>query len=138
MENSNKKEFWSIINVTMELMNRPPLSKEAIITWWNILEKYDIADVRSALDKWVDTSIKSPTPHDIKEILQHKVTIYARLPSPLTKQANKQYAKEVVDFVAAQPKPDKDYKQWARDLISGKKISNHPEIAIPIAKAALA
>jgi len=137
MQDLNKKQFWTMVNVAMELTNHPPLSKEAIITWWHMLAKYEYADVENALDKWVKEMAKPPTPSDILKLCQHKVTIHARLPSSLSKQANQGYAKEVVEFVAKQPKSEKDYKQWARDLISGKKISNHPEIAIPIAKAAL-
>ena len=65
MDDSNKKEFWTMINITMELTNHPPLSKEAIITWWHLLKKHDIEVVKTALDIWVDTSKKPPTPNDI-------------------------------------------------------------------------
>lgn len=135
MDDRNKKEFWAIINVTMELTNRPPLSKEAVITWWNILNKYDIETVRGALDKWCDTEKKPPTPSDIKELCKPKAEVYASLPRPLSKHANQEYAKEVVDFVASQPRKKRDYKAWARKILDTPK--NYPDIAIRFAKEAL-
>jgi hypothetical protein len=137
MIDKEKKQFWLMINIAMELTNHPPLTKEAIVTWWHMLSKYDYDVVEKAVDTWCKTMSKPPTPADILPLCQHKVTIFARLPSPLTKADNKRHADEVVKYVAEHIQPVKDKRQWARDLISGKKISNHPEIAIPMAKAAL-
>jgi len=126
-----------MINVAMELTNHPPLTKEAIMTWWHMLSKYDYEQVEKAIDNWCKTSNKAPTPSDILQLCQHKVTMYARLPSPLSKDANRQHANEVVVYVANNIKSVADKRQWARDLISGKKQSNW-DGAIAFAHEALA
>ena len=113
MDDLNKKEFWTMINITMELTNHPPLSKEAIITWWHLHKKHDIEVVKTALDIWVDTNKKPPTPNDIKELCKPKVTIYARLPSPLAKESNKQHMEELKEAVKKMTNPRGDkYTAW--------------------------
>ncbi|MES2635827.1 MAG: hypothetical protein V4605_00780 [Pseudomonadota bacterium] len=136
MDDANKKQFWLMINVAMELSNHPPLTKEAIITWWHMLSKYNYDQVEKAVDNWLKASSKPPTPNDILQMCQHKVTIHSRLPSPLSQQANQEYAKEVLDFVAAQPKAKRDYKGWARKIIANPK--DHIDIAVRFAHEALA
>lgn len=136
MESSHKKQFWLMINVAMELTNHPPLTKEAIITWWHLLSKYDYDVVEKAIDNWCKTMSKPPMPNDILNLCKPNVTIYARLPSPLARAENKRHADEVVAFVANNIKPVQDKKQWARDLVSGKKISNWYK-AVDFAKEAL-
>jgi hypothetical protein len=136
MDNSHKKQFWLMLNVAMELTNHPPLTKEAIVTWWHLLAKYEYNEVETAIDKWVKDMGKPPTPSDILKLCQHKVTIHARLPSPLSQESNQAHAKEVVQYVAEHIKAPIDRRQWARDLISGKKISNW-DGAINFAKEAL-
>jgi hypothetical protein len=136
MDNSHKKQFWLMLNVTMELTNHPPLTKEAIVTWWHLLSKYEYQDVENAIDKWCKTMSKTPMPNDILNLCKPQVTIHARLPSPLAIADNKRHADEVVAFVAKHIKAPIDRRQWARDLISGKKISNW-DGAINFAKEAL-
>lgn len=136
MDSSHKKQFWLMINVAMELTNHPPLTKEAIITWWHLLSKYDYDVVEKAIDTWCKTMSKPPMPNDILNLCKPAVTIFARLPSPLAKAENKRHADEVVAFVAANIKPVQDKKQWARDLVSGKKVSNWYK-AVDFAKEAL-
>ncbi len=137
MDNSHKKKFWLMINVAMELTNHPPLTKEAIITWWHMLSEYDYDKVEKALDDWVKTMSKPPTPNDIKQLCQHKVTIYARLPSPLAKEDNKRHADEVVQYVAKNVKKEHDKRAWAKRIISGEFKSNWGG-AVDFAKVALA
>ena len=122
MDDLNKKEFWTMINITMELTNHPPLSKEAIITWWHMLKKHDIEVVKTALDIWVDTNKKPPTPHDIKELCKPKVTIYARLPSPLAIESNKQHAIELKEAVKEMVKPNRDkHTAWIFQILENPK-----------------
>jgi hypothetical protein len=137
MDDANKKQFWLMINVAMELTNHPPLTKEAIVTWWHMLSKYDYEQVEKAIDNWCKTSSKPPTPSDILQLCQHKVTIQSRLPSPLSQEANQRHSNEVIAYVAKHIKPVADRRQWAKDLISGKKISNW-DGAIAFAQEALA
>lgn len=135
MDDSNKKQFWLMLNVTMELTNHPPLTKEAIITWWHLLSKYDYEVVESALDSWVKSMSKPPMPHDIAELCKPKVTIHARLPSPLNIEANKNQAKELAQKVDGLVKQKRDMKTWARKIIANPK--NYPDISLKLAQEAL-
>ena len=128
MDDSNKKEFWTMINITMELTNHPPLSKEAIITWWHLLKKHDIEIIKKSLDKWVDVSTKPPTPHDVLELCKPKVTIYARLASPLEKESNKQHVEELKEAVKKMTNPRADiYTQWIYKILENHK--NYSDIS---------
>ena len=138
MIDTEKKQFWLMINVTMELTNKPPLTKEAIIVWWSLLKKHEFNIVERAINQWVDSSSKPPTPHDIVGLCKPREPDYKALSAPVDHEANKQYAANVVIFVAENTKEKTDLRGWARDLISGKKISNQPDLAIKMAKEALA
>jgi hypothetical protein len=132
----DKKKFWLMINITMELTNHPPLTKEAIIVWYNALSKYEFDDVKNAIDKWVDYSSKPPTPHDILKLCRPEITIYAKIPSPLQTADNHRHAVEVKEAVQSMTKPKRDMKGWARRIISGEVKSNYHR-AIEFAKEAL-
>lgn len=135
MDNSHKKEFWLMVNVAMELTNHPPLTKEAIVTWWHLLSKYEFADVQNSVDNWCKTMSKPPTPNDIISGCQHKVTIHARLPSPLAIQDNKRHIDELKEHIAENLKPKTDYKAWAKRILANPK--QFPDISVKFAKEAL-
>jgi hypothetical protein len=82
MQDCDRAEFWSMINILMELQNRPPLSKESIVVWYNVLEQYDLNVVRKALDTWIDTETKPPTPAQIKELCKPKPDYMTKLAKP--------------------------------------------------------
>ncbi len=126
-----------MINVAMELTNHPPLTKEAIITWWHILSKFEYSVVEKAVDEWCKTMSKSPTPSDILKLCQHKPTIFARLPSPLALADNHRHAVEVKQAVSAMTGKTKDMKAWARKIVDGSFKSNAPDLAMKYAKEAL-
>ena len=124
-----------MLNVAMELTNHPPLSKEAVIVWYATLEKFDFDVVSKAVDVWLKASSKPPTPKDIVDICKPKVSIYAKLPSPLAKESNRQHAKELIEAVENLTKPKTDYKAWARKIIANPQ--NYPDISLRYAKEAL-
>jgi hypothetical protein len=135
MDDSNKKEFWSVMNVTMELCNRPPLSKEAVVVFWNILKKYEISTVRDALDSWVDSSSKAPTPHDILNLCKPVTPIYSAIERKHDKEANKQQAHKVAKLAHETFKPKSDMKAWAKTIIDNPKA--YPDISLRYAREAL-
>ena len=135
MDDSNKKQFWGMLNITMELTNKPPLTKETILAWWNLLSKYDYDVVEKAINQWIDTSSKPPTPHDIKELCTHKVTIFAKIPSPLAKEDNKRHADNVVKFVAERLESKTEYHAWAYRIMANPK--SFPEKSVEEAKKLL-
>ncbi|MDD4971881.1 MAG: hypothetical protein PHT07_20845 [Paludibacter sp.] len=124
-----------MMNALMAIYYKPELSNDALRIWFGKLEKYDFDVVCKAFDKYIDSSSKPPEPSDIISLCQHKVTIFSALPSPLTRAANKKHADEVVEFVAKNMKPRKDYKAWAKKILSDKDKCS--DIQIRYAKEAL-
>lgn len=135
MNDANKKDFWIMLNVAMELTNHPPLSKEAVIIWYNQLKQFEFNDVSNALDQWLKVSSKPPTPKDIIEACKPKPTIFARLPSPLAIAENHRHAVEVKQAVEKMTEGKRDMKAWARKIIANPK--NYPEISLRYAREAL-
>lgn len=130
------KNFALMMKVTWQSYGRNGLEKDALRYWFDKLSKHEFIKVSNAFDEWLKSQKELPTVSDILKLCQHKVTIHARLPSPLSKQANQEYAKEVVEFVAKQPKVTRDYKAWARKILANPK--NHIDIAVRYAHEALA
>ena len=125
-----------MINITMELCNKPPLSKEAIIVYWQILNKYEFSTVRAALDKWVDSSSKAPTPHDLKDLCKPVTPIYNAIAKKVDKAANKQYADNVVKFVQQHNNgASRDWIKYWEDILREPK--GHKEITLKSARDAL-
>ena len=132
MDDSNKKEFWAMINVCMELSNHPPLSKEAVLVWWAKLNKYEIEAVRAALDKWVDSTSKAPTPSDIMNLCKPVTPIYNAIQRKADVEANKRNAQKVHNFVAEHMKPKNDYRAWIKPILENP--NRYPEISLKYAK----
>lgn len=124
-----------MVNIAMELTNHPPLSKEAIIVWYNSLKSYDFNVVSDAIDNWLKSSNRPPTPKDIIDACKPKPTIFARLPSPLAIAENHRHAVEVKKAVEDMTKGRRDMKEWARKILASPKI--YPDISIKYAKEAL-
>lgn len=127
MDDSNKKEFWMMINTLMELMNRPPLSKEAIIVWWNVLHKYSINDVREALNYWVDNNDTVPKPSQIKDLCKPEPEVYKALPHKKSHEHQSMMASNVSKFIRENLKPkERDWvKHWESILMEPEKHQQH-------------
>jgi hypothetical protein len=135
MLDTDKKLFWAMMNITMELTNHYPLSKEAIIGWWHKLKYYDLAVIQKAVDEWTDASAKTPTPHDIKNLCKPKAEIYTALPAPNNNGINKVFADNVVKFINEHITPKTDYKAWAKRILANPK--NFPDSSKTEARDAL-
>jgi hypothetical protein len=104
------------------------------LVWWNILEKYELSVVRAALDTWVDSETKPPSPAQIKEICKPKEQFHKALPRPtISEEQLKQNLEKISDMV--KPKDKTDYKKWARDILENPK--GLPDISVRFAKEAL-
>lgn len=135
MNDLDKRNFWDAMNVTMELCNKPALSKDAVLVWYNLLSKFEFNVITNAIDTWLKSSSKPPTPKDIIPLCQHKVTIFARLPSPLAQAENKRHADELVEFVAKNVKPQTDNRAWINPILANP--SQYPDISLRIAREAM-
>ncbi|MES2636658.1 MAG: hypothetical protein V4605_04975 [Pseudomonadota bacterium] len=133
---TDRKAFATMMKVTWQSYGRSNLDADTMRYWFDKLIDQDMPAVERAFDEWLKSQKELPTINEILKLCQHKVTIHSRLPSPLSKQANQEYAKEVLDFVAAQPKAKRDYKGWARKIIANPK--DHIDIAVRFAQEALA
>jgi hypothetical protein len=137
MIDSDRQNFKRMMNALMIIYYKPELSNDALRVWWGKLENYEFEAISKAIDDYTNSDVKMPPlPADILKLCQHKVTIHARLASPLSQESNQAHAKEVVQYVAEHIKAPIDRRQWARDLVSGKKKSNW-DGAINFAKEAL-
>jgi hypothetical protein len=125
-----------MMKITWQSYGRNGLDGATLRYWFDKLIDFDFTTVSNAFDVWIKSQKEMPTINEILKLCKPPVTIHARLPSPLAIADNKRHAEEVVDFVAKNIKPQSDRRQWARDLISGKKISNW-DGAINFAKEAL-
>jgi hypothetical protein len=132
MNDSNKKQFWGMLNVAMELTNKPPLTKEAILTWWNLLCKYDYSVVEKAVSQWVDSSSKPPTPHDIAGLCRPKEPIYQALPAPVSYAENKAQADKLALFIHERIKPKTNYRAWVTRILDNPQ--NFPESSVQAAR----
>lgn len=116
-----------MINTVMELMNRPPLSKEAIIIWWNVLNKFDINIVREALNHWVDTNDTVPKPAQIKELCKPAPEFNKALPHKKSHKHQAVMASNVAKFVRENiKKHDRDWvKHWENILMNPESHQVH-------------
>lgn len=135
MIDADKKPFWAMMNITMELTNHYPLTKEAIISWWHKLKDYDLVTIQNALNAWTDVSAKPPTPFDIKNLCKPRAEIYTALPAPNNQAINHQYAENVVKFISERMVDKTDYKAWAKRIMANP--DRFPSDSLVAAKEAL-
>lgn len=111
--------------------------ENAKLTWGKRLAGMSGDRIKAAIDADYDYA---PSCDDFKSkaVTPRHIEDYKALSAPVDREANKQYSANVVSFVAENTKAKIDLKDWARDLISGKKISDQPDLAIKMAKEALA
>lgn len=135
MLETDKKQFWVMVNVSMDLTNHPPLNKETIVAWWHKLKNYEFNTVQGAFDKWLDTSSKPPTPKDIIELCRPKEEFYVAVGKIPDSDISKEGLKKIETFVANHTKPKTDYRHWAKRIMKNPK--NFPDASVEAAKIAL-
>jgi hypothetical protein len=135
MNDLDKRNFWDLLNITMEMTNKPALSKDAVLVWYNLLSKFEFPVIANAIDTWLKSSSKPPTPHDIIPLCKPNPTIFARLPSPLAQADNKRHVDELVEFVSQNVISKTNYRAWAKKIIANPK--KYPDISLRIAKEAM-
>ena len=114
---NDARNFSTMMKITWQSCGRNNLDKPTMAYWFNKLSHYEFIEVEKAFDNWLKSQSELPTIADILKLCQHKVTIHARLPSPLAIADNKRHASEVVKFINANLKKDKtDYLTWAKRM----------------------
>jgi hypothetical protein len=133
MIDSDKKNFWTTMNILMEAYNRPPLSKESIIVWYNGLKSCEFNDLVNACDTWMKDQTKCPTIKDLLDLGRPKQDYYQALPVPRNEDIQKDGLEKINKLM--ENKPVKDYRSWARKIIANPK--NYPDISFKFAQEAL-
>jgi hypothetical protein len=135
LNDTDKKNFVTIMNIVQSNYGRKPLDKDALRYWFGKLEKFSLEDVSKAFDRWIDSQDDLPTVHNILELLRPAVTIHQRLASPLRIEDNKKHVAELKEGIDKMTSPRRDMKDWARKILASP--SNYPDISVRFAKEAL-
>ena len=110
------------MRVTWQTYGRKEIEKETMRYWFDKLIAYDFDVVTIAFDSWIKSQRELPTVKDITDLCKPKVTIHARLPSPLTIESNKQHAIELKEAVKEMVKPTRDkHTAWIFQILENPK-----------------
>jgi hypothetical protein len=104
--------------------------------WFDKLINYDLRTVADAFDKWLITQKELPTVSEILKLCQPVTPIYNAIAKKTNREANKQYAENVVNFVQENTK--KSGRNWIKfweDKLNNPK--GQSEIVLRFAKDAL-
>jgi hypothetical protein len=121
-----------MMNVVWQSYGRNHPDSETIRYWFDKLVKHEFNVASNAFDEWLKTQKDLPTVSDILKLCQHKVTIHARIASPLALESYKQHADNVIAYVAKNIKPQSDYRAWIKPILANPK--NYPDISLQYAK----
>lgn len=123
------------MQVTWQNYGRREVDRETMRYWFDKLKSYEFTDVDAAFDTWLKSQSNLPTINEILKLCKPKVTIFARLPSPLSIESNQRHAKEVKQAVEQMTKPRTNrYRAWIKPILT--KPSDYPDIAVRLAKEA--
>lgn len=121
-----------MLNVTMELMNRPPLTTDAVIMWERAMQDFSINDIRAALDGWCDSQKKAPRPAEIRELIQNtnrRKEAFKQLPEPkIDREQQRANIQKLQSMVATQLKPKTNYHSWFIRIL--KRPKDFPEESV--------
>jgi hypothetical protein len=129
------KQFRIMMNLVWQSYGRNHPESETIRYWFDKLDKHEFNILSNAFDEWLKSQKELPTVSEILKLCQHKVTIHARIASPLAVESNKHHADNVVAYVAKNIKPERDKRAWARKILDNPK--NYPDVSFKLATEAL-
>ena len=132
MNDTDKKDFASIMRVTWQSFKRNEPDKDTMRYWFEKLSSHDIKQVGNAFDMWITQSKELPTFKDIADLLKPKKPDYKALPKP---KISDEKLNEIHDKLSAFTTQKRDMKEWARKIIANQKA--YPEISLKFAKEAL-
>lgn len=132
MNDTDKKDFASIMRVTWQTFGRNEPDKETMRYWFSKLESNDLKQVGNAFDYWIIHSKQLPTVKDILELLKPKQQDYKALPKP---KMTEDQLNQIHDKLSAFTSNKRDMKAWAKKIIDNP--SMYPDISLRFAKEAL-
>lgn len=128
----DKKEFMLMMRIVCSSFNHKEFDKETLRYWFSKLEPHDIKTVSGAFDRWIDGSKFMPTIKDILDACKPVTPIYTALARKSSREAGKQYAENVVKFVAENTKSKTNYRAWIKPILANPKA--YPDISFKFAK----
>lgn len=132
MNDTDKKDFASIMRVTWQTFGRNEPDKETMRYWFSKLEGNDLKQVGNAFDYWIIHSKQLPTVKDILDLLKQKQQDYKALPKP---KMTEDQLNQIHDKLSAFTSNKRDYRAWAKKIIDNP--SMYPDISLRFAKEAL-
>ena len=132
MVEDEKKQFKLLLDTMCESCEVAKFGKNDLKLWWTELNQFSLDDLKIKVDLCLEKNNILPTPADVIEV--HKPTIKAKNKTPLTVEAGKKHAAELVDTVGTMKKRV-DGRKWARDILANP--SAYPDISLRYAKEAL-
>lgn len=132
MIESDKKAFKNMIDAVFTIYGKQVPEKDVLRIWWHKLERFDIAAVGRAFDRWTDTPNKLPQPADIVQLCKPRESEYRALIAPISPDENKKNLEKLDNFIAEQLKSKKDYKAWAKRILANPKM--FPDSSLESAK----
>lgn len=133
---NDRDNFASIIKTTWQSYGRNKPDSETMRFWFDKLINYDLNTVADAFDKWLISQKELPTVSEILKLCKPVTPIYNAIAKKVDKDANKQYADNVVKFVQQHNNgASRDWIKYWEDILREPK--GHKEITIRAAKDAL-
>lgn len=132
MNDTDKKDFASIMRVTWQTFGRNEPDKETMRYWFSKLESHELREVGNAFDNWIIHSKQLPTVKDILDLLKPKQQDFKALPRP---QISEEKVNEIHEKLAQFTSPKRDMKAWAKKILDNPKA--YPDISVRFAKEAL-
>ena len=124
-----------MMRVTWQTYGRKEIERETMRYWFDKLIAYDFDVITIAFDSWIKSQRELPTVKDITDLCKQKVTIHARLPSPLAKTDHKQHVEELKEAVKKMINPRADkYTAWIFRILDNPK--NYPDNSFKFAMQA--
>jgi hypothetical protein len=136
LTDDNKKEFALMMRVLWQNYGKRECETSTMKYWFETLHNYDLQTVGNAVHKWMQENDSNlPSIKNIIDICKPREPEYKALPRPNSKEKNKEYANNVIDFVNKElNKPSRDWIKYWKDILNTKGL---PMITYTSARTAL-
>ncbi len=132
MIEADKRAFKDMINTVFIIYGKQAPEKDVLRVWWHKLERFDIASVGRAFDRWTDTPNKLPQPADIVQLCKPREAEYHTLPAPVATAETKANIERMNKLIKEKIKPKQNFREWADRILNNPHL--FPEYAVESAK----
>jgi hypothetical protein len=118
------KAFSTMMDVTWQSLHRNAVDKQTKQYWFGKLQHIPLGDVERIFDAWLKSNDELPTLKEILKLVAPKESFHKALGVVRDQEVCQEGLKKIEKIVSSGFTSKRDLKEWARDLISGKKQSN--------------